>query len=350
MHNSAYKFELFLMASLIVLSTAASASIGNTNFFENAMASEKYSDKYENSHGYANYESYGANYYQQPNYYYSQDRQHEDKQNSYTNDYNNYNYNKYPTKDKPYECRTGPLEGFFVSSVEFCKSDNRKDNGYDDSYKNLQIFPANKVAELGDRWWQWGFGLDTTVVNPFTELGQAGCDVGLQDNGRLLFLVGSPKNETTNEFLVHECDVKKGTSILFPILNVACNNLEIGTPFFGANEQDQRICANNFINATIFESLQLEIDGKSIDNLEQYRVDSPAGGFEFTAVENNPFATPVGDGTGVSDGFWILIENLKPGKHTISFSGAIDLNKIPPLSGIFEAGATYNLFVQSEYY
>ncbi len=214
-----------------------------------------------------------------------------------------------------------------------------------DVYKKPQIFPANKVAELGDRWWQWGFGLDNVTIPIFTETGQEGCDVGLQDNGRLLFLVGSPRDQDTGDFLVHECDVKKGTSILFPILNVACNNLE-GPPFFGANEQDQRICANNFINATIFESLQLEIDGKPINNLEQYRVDSPAGGFEFTAVENNPFATPVGDGTGVSDGFWILLENLKPGEHTISFSGAIDLNEIPPLTGIFEAGATYILDVQ----
>ena len=30
-------------------------------------------------------------------------------------------YSKYPTEDKKYECRTGPFEGFFVSSVEFCK-------------------------------------------------------------------------------------------------------------------------------------------------------------------------------------------------------------------------------------
>ena len=42
-------------------------------------------------------------------------------------------YSKYPTDDKKYECRTGPFEGFFVSSVEFCKhvkfdkDDNRKD-------------------------------------------------------------------------------------------------------------------------------------------------------------------------------------------------------------------------------
>ena len=42
-------------------------------------------------------------------------------------------YSQYPTGDNKYECRTGPLEGFFVSSVEFCKhlkfdKDDRKDN------------------------------------------------------------------------------------------------------------------------------------------------------------------------------------------------------------------------------
>ena len=30
-------------------------------------------------------------------------------------------YSEYPTDDKKHECRTGPFEGFFVSSVEFCK-------------------------------------------------------------------------------------------------------------------------------------------------------------------------------------------------------------------------------------
>ena len=42
-------------------------------------------------------------------------------------------YSEYPSDDKKYECRTGPFEGFFVSSVEFCKhvkfdKDDRKDN------------------------------------------------------------------------------------------------------------------------------------------------------------------------------------------------------------------------------
>ena len=41
-------------------------------------------------------------------------------------------YSQYPTDDKKYECQTGPFEGFFVGSVEFCKftkfdKDVRKD-------------------------------------------------------------------------------------------------------------------------------------------------------------------------------------------------------------------------------
>jgi hypothetical protein len=35
--------------------------------------------------------------------------------------YDDSSYSKYPTDNKKYECRTGPFEGFFVSSVEFCK-------------------------------------------------------------------------------------------------------------------------------------------------------------------------------------------------------------------------------------
>jgi len=45
--------------------------------------------------------------------------------------YDSSSYSKYPTKDNKVECRTGPFEGFFTSSVEFCKQvkldDNKKD-------------------------------------------------------------------------------------------------------------------------------------------------------------------------------------------------------------------------------
>jgi hypothetical protein len=50
-------------------------------------------------------------------------------------EYDNYNddnkYSQYPTKENKYECRTGPFEGFFVSSVEFCKHNKFDDKDRD---------------------------------------------------------------------------------------------------------------------------------------------------------------------------------------------------------------------------
>ena len=50
------------------------------------------------------------------------------QQQQYDNNNNNNNYgyvndrhSKYPTENNKYECQKGPFEGFFVSSVEFCK-------------------------------------------------------------------------------------------------------------------------------------------------------------------------------------------------------------------------------------
>ena len=50
------------------------------------------------------------------------------------NTYGDSSYSQYPTDDNKYQCRTGQFEGFFVSSVEFCKHikfDDRKDHSRD---------------------------------------------------------------------------------------------------------------------------------------------------------------------------------------------------------------------------
>ena len=48
-----------------------------------------------------------------------------------------------------------------------------------------------------------GFWDRYICYQPFTEdLGQEGCDVGLQDNGRLLFLVGAPRDINTGNFSI----------------------------------------------------------------------------------------------------------------------------------------------------
>jgi hypothetical protein len=272
-------------------------------------------------------------------------------ENSYESDYGNDNrYDSYEPEytDNAYNSYEPEYTDNAYNSYEQDYGMDKKYINYEPDYgmdndKKPQIFPANKVAELGDRWWQWAASINVEEnPNPFTETGQEGCDVGLQENGKLLFLVGTSKNFTTypdNGFPVHECEIQKGTQILFPIVNTVCDTLEVNTPFFGANETTQRICANNIAN-TAFD-LHANIDGFEVKNPEQYRVDSPAGGFTLTAVDNNPVGIPPGNGTAVQDGFWILLKPLKPGEHVISFSGAFDETLVPG-----EFGATYILDIQ----
>jgi hypothetical protein len=59
------------------------------------------------------------------------------------NYYGDDSYSTYPTDDKKYECRTGPFEGFFVSSVEFCKSK------FDDSKGDNKVGPPGPKGDTG---------------------------------------------------------------------------------------------------------------------------------------------------------------------------------------------------------
>jgi hypothetical protein len=108
MHKSALTFGL-LASSLVML--AVMPFLNNNNSFFNVMAQE--------------YDKYGDS-----------------------------SYSQYPTDDKKYECRTGPFEGFFVSSVEFCKhvkfDDNKRDNR-DNNQTGTQgpLGPQGPIGPIG---------------------------------------------------------------------------------------------------------------------------------------------------------------------------------------------------------
>ena len=67
--------------------------------------------------------------------------------------YNNYNdnkYSQYPTKENKYECRTGPFEGFFVSSVEFCKFKFHDNDGKDHSDRDNKTITIDLYTVEGN--------------------------------------------------------------------------------------------------------------------------------------------------------------------------------------------------------
>src|SRR5215204_3704359 len=138
--NKSVIFSLFLMASLLMGTSL------NMNMFSTAMASEKDRDDHDNRNHYDddkrnqestyNQDRYASSYDQSYGYdaepYYSPQQPSYDQKPSYSySQSSSSDYSDYKTNDKKYECRTGPFEGFFVSSVEFCKHikfDDRKDH------------------------------------------------------------------------------------------------------------------------------------------------------------------------------------------------------------------------------
>ena len=103
MHKSTTTTFVLLASSLVMLS--AMPLLNNNGLFNTAMA-----------------QGYDNNYYGDSN-----------------------SYSQYPTEDKKYECRTGPFEGFFVSSVEFCKSK------FDDSKRDNKVGPAGPQGPPGPK-------------------------------------------------------------------------------------------------------------------------------------------------------------------------------------------------------
>src|SRR5918994_1328853 len=91
-------------------------------------------------------------------------------------------YSKYPTDDKKYECRTGPFEGFFVSSVEFCKhikfdDKDRKDIRDRDNKTGAQGPPGITFINNTNLYEVQGPTVNATSnINPITSI--ASCDDG----------------------------------------------------------------------------------------------------------------------------------------------------------------------------
>ena len=106
--------------------------------------------------------------------------------------YDDSSYSQYPTEDKKYECRTGPFEGFFVSSVEFCKhikfdKDDRKGSRDNNTVTQGPAGPAGPAGASGPAGPQG-------IAGPAGAQGSQGIQ-GIQGSSGITFL------NTTNFYL-----------------------------------------------------------------------------------------------------------------------------------------------------
>jgi hypothetical protein len=189
---------------------------------------------------------------------------------------------------------------------------------------------GNTYGEWSARWWQWLLSIPA-ATNPNLDTTGANCAEG--QGGQVWFLAG-----TFGGSVIRACTVPAGRALFFPILNTV-----FGAGVFDCEPTNPGVpCDVNALRAAAGApldnptTLEASIDGTPLQNLRDYRVQSPV--FSLTFPEGAVFGLPSGTFTPhVSDGYWLMLAPLSAGAHTIHFKGV--------RADGFEVEVTYTLTV-----
>jgi hypothetical protein len=165
------------------------------------------------------------------------------------------------------------------------------------------------------KFWQWLLPIPADK-NPMTDTTGERCRENQNSSSPIFFLVFLGGGSA-----VRTCDVPVGKAILVPVNVVECSFAEMNVK----TEEELRRCAEEDESSN--PGLFLSVDRKQFKDLETYRVHSRA--FDTNIPENPIFGKP-GPTRAVSDGYWVILEPLTPGKHDIHFKASLT----NPITGI----------------
>lgn len=155
------------------------------------------------------------------------------------------------------------------------------------------------------KWWQWFIGIPNSQ-QPFPDTTGEKC--GINQAGPVWYLVGAAGKVERN------CIIPSDKAVLFPILDTECSYSE--SPEL-KTEQDLRKCA---VDSNKDAVLKVTLDNREIKNIDKYRVTSNL--FNVTYPSDPVFPTNSNFSQAVSDGWFIMLEPLKPGTHELKFSAS----------------------------
>lgn len=170
-------------------------------------------------------------------------------------------------------------------------------------------------SELTADWLEWVLAIPA-ASNPLLDPDGAFAAVG--QSGKVWFLVGTVGGPATRSVTV-----PAGTALFFPIVNYFwVNTPEYGDPPWSPA---QEALVRSFLAANIDTAygLVLEIDGRTVPNVNSLRVSDEVG--ECTIPDDNIFGVPFDPvpHNCVADGYWALLPALSAGSHTIHFAGGV---------------------------
>jgi len=204
----------------------------------------------------------------------------------------------------------------------------------------IQSHPGGKsYSQWAANWWQWALQ-NPASTNPLLDKGE--CNVG--QKGRVWFIGGTFSGEANKE-VVRNCSVPAGTSLFLPLINTFYGAFVTDPP----EQRTEKFLREqvDYIKNKNLILLKAEIDGVSVKNPSQYLEKSPL--FNVQLTKDNIYGVDESVipqlllAPSVDQGYYLFLEPLKPGKHTIKWQA-----KISTPTGNSEQNITYNIVVKSE--
>jgi hypothetical protein len=128
------------------------------------------------------------------------------------------------------------------------------------------------------------------------------------------------------------CIIPSDKAILLPILAGFCGEWDL------TYSETLTSCAKA---GNEFGTISASVDGKEIKDLESYRTQSPV--FNIKLQENNVLGHKPGSGKAQVDGFFLFLEPLPPGNHTVHTS--TNVNNIIAPGFNYDTDLTYHLII-----
>jgi hypothetical protein len=244
---------------------------------------------------------------------------------------------KIPSARRPIRC--SPLARVFLLVPILLTSQVARATGN----PNPGVIPPHARAhglsygEWGAQWWRWAYSFPAAQFPP-SQSGEGDCSLG--QSGSVWFLAGT----TGQGPVTRSCTIPTGKALFFPIITYL-NDYPCPDPNFQlppGQTLEEFLTEGAAAIIDLVTELEVVVDGQPLNELFSYRATSRL--FTFTADPSLVAFDPCVTGTpqfGVTDGYWILMNPLPPGPHTIFFRGKIDFGG----GSTFESQVTYNLTV-----
>jgi hypothetical protein len=216
---------------------------------------------------------------------------------------------------------------------------------------------GQSYGEWAAAWWSWIASIPVAqnpILDPTGEFGEVG------QSGSVWFLAGTFGTEAERDLTV-----PAGKALFFPLFNSlwwAPDDAPFARDVAVMLGEDPLEVANwSDEEAVVFAAASqvadgqatftCEVDGVALTDLETYRGQSGPFPLEDTIFFEELGAAVTKPTTGAADGYWVLLNPLKPGEHTVHFTAdRVDhpLNDvIPGVFGDFHLEVTYHITVQA---